>query len=215
MTSEPELLNPNGKLLPDIERRLVLARKTKPLWAKLIGQAKSINTLEGTIKAEPGDYLCRGIEGETWPQKSVKLHEKYSPSGQVDTDGWERFDPIPDSAPVEAAEVLQPFRVIAQWGQLTGKAKDYVVRSTTDSTDIWIVDRAIFDASYELRPNPGKQPTLNPEIWKKVVAEEEAKDEALRKANAGKAIVISQVEAFELRDLLDEKRSDNDEGSSK
>ncbi len=62
MTSEPKLLNPNGKLLPDIERRLALARKTKPLWAKLIGQAMSVNTLEGTINAEPGDYLCRELK---------------------------------------------------------------------------------------------------------------------------------------------------------
>jgi hypothetical protein len=149
MKSDSNLLNPNGKLSTDVESRLVLARKTKPLWAKLIEQPQAIETLEGILHAAPGDYVCRGIQGETWPHKASKLLEKYLPSGEVDADGWACFYPKPDAAAVQAAQVEAPFRVIAQWGELNGKANDYVVRSATDCTDIWIVDRAIFEASYE------------------------------------------------------------------
>lgn len=50
---------------------------------------------------------------------------------------------------MEAAQLATAFRAIAQWGELTGKANDFVVRSKTDPSDIWIVDKAIFEASYE------------------------------------------------------------------
>jgi hypothetical protein len=40
---------------------------------------------------------------------------------------------------------------VAKWGELKGKAGDYIVRSIEDTSDIWIVDRAIFEASYEFR----------------------------------------------------------------
>jgi hypothetical protein len=49
---------------------------------------------------------------------------------------------------VQAAQIKVAFRVQANWGELSGKANDYVVRSTTDPTDVWIVDRTIFEASY-------------------------------------------------------------------
>jgi len=38
-----------------------------------------INTLEGTMKVSPGDYIITGIEGEKYPCKSTifeKTHEK-------------------------------------------------------------------------------------------------------------------------------------------
>jgi hypothetical protein len=208
------LLNPNGQLIPEIATRMFETRKSKPIWAKRIETKREVETLEGRVIADSGDYLCRGIVGEYWPQNQSKLFEKYISSEDVDSEGWRRFDPKREAAPVEATQLMIAFRVTAQWGELTGKPNDYVVRSKTDPADIWIVDKTIFEASYELRPHSKGQPTLDPEIWKRVVAEEKAKDEALRKANAGKAIVISQVEAFELRDLFEEKRSDGIEGSA-
>jgi len=149
MTQEPVLLNPSGELLEQVERRMVLARKTKPIWAKQLSESTDIETLEGRLTAEPGDYLCRGIQDEQWPQKANNLFDKYVASEDIDADGWQRFDPKADAAPVEAAAIEHPFRVIAQWGELNGKANDYVVRSTVDPTDVWIVDRTIFEASYE------------------------------------------------------------------
>ena len=205
--SQPKLLNPIGKLLPDIEGRLLRAKKTKPLWAKLIGQIQSIASLEGTIIAGSSNYMCRGIQGEKWPQEAGKLQEKYSPSGEIDSDGWERFDPRPDSAMVEVAQVNEPFRIIAQWGELTGKTKDYVVRSSNDPTDIWIVDCAVFLASYELAPLTSRPLTLDTELCRKVIPKNEPRDETLDKLDAGRIILISQINAFELSNTLDEKQS--------
>lgn len=142
------LLNPNGQLNADVAKRLWKARKSKPLWAKRLLDAQSVETLEGLLHAEAGDFLCRGVNGELWPQKAVKLLEKYSASESFDN-GWQRFDPKPDSEGVEATQVDHAFRIQAHWGILNGKPGDYVVRSRTDSTDVWIVDKSIFEATYQ------------------------------------------------------------------
>ena len=149
MNDKSALLNPDGRLSDELALQLFLARKTKSLWAKQVNKPIKVQTLEGSVAVEPGNYLCRGIQGEVWPQKASKLLDKYLRSDEVDAKGWRRFDPKPAAAPVEAARVPYPFRVIAQWGELAGKVNDYVVRSTTDPTDIWIVDKTIFEASYE------------------------------------------------------------------
>ena len=148
MNNSP-LLNPNGQLLPELTTRLFEARKTKSIWAKRVKVEQDVETLEGRLKAGRDDYLCRGIFGEHWPQKFQKLLEKYVPSDKFDAEGWQRFDPKPEAAPVEAAPIETPFRVIAHWGELSGKANDYVVRSTTDPSDIWIVAKSIFEARYD------------------------------------------------------------------
>ena len=151
----PIFLNPDGQLLPSIVQQLHEARKTKPIWARRADFEAKVTTLEGEVSMRPGDYLCRGIVGEYWPQKQSKLLEKYIPFGHVDPDGWQRFDPKPDSQTVEAAQVGYDFKVVAQWGELLGKRGDFVVRSITDSSDVWIVDRTIFNASYEfVDPEP-------------------------------------------------------------
>jgi hypothetical protein len=149
--TEPQLLNPKFALLSEIQEQLRLARKTKPLWAKRLEVNQTVDTLEGMTQASPGDYLCRGVVGESWAQKASKLFEKYDASGELNDQGYERFDPKPEAAPVEAAQISKAFRVIANWGELTGKPHDYLVRSTTDPSDVWIVDKTVFEASYKLQ----------------------------------------------------------------
>jgi hypothetical protein len=148
--NNPVLLNPAGQLLPEIIQRLKEARKTKPIWAKQIDDACEVETLEGIVQANPGDYLCRGISAEHWPQKEEKLLEKYIASGEFDKDGWQRFEPKPDSEAVEATQYDRRFTISATWGELNGKAGDYVVRSRADLSDVWIVDRVIFESTYEV-----------------------------------------------------------------
>lgn len=51
--------------------------------------------------------------------------------------------------------VFRVFSVIAQWGTLTGKPGDYLVKDFFDREvaypeDIWIVDAQLFDATYEI-----------------------------------------------------------------
>ncbi len=147
--NSPKLLNPAGKLISEIEASLTLARKAKSLWAKRLETSTVINSLEGPLPAEAGDYICRGIHGEFWPQKARKLFDTYHATDQFNSDGWQQFSPKPDSAPVQAVQIDFPFSLTSHWGELVGKAKDYVVRSTSDSSDCWIVDRAIFESSYE------------------------------------------------------------------
>lgn len=36
-----------------------------------------IETLEGTMKANPGDYIVTGVQGETYPVKPDIFHETY------------------------------------------------------------------------------------------------------------------------------------------
>ncbi|MFO0943829.1 MAG: NAD-binding protein [Pirellulales bacterium] len=156
MMNKSVLLNPDGNLLPEIVQSLKDARKTKPIWAKLIEVAREVETLEGAMQANPGDYLCRGISAEQWPQKEKKLLEKYIASGEFDKDDWQRFDPKLDSEAVEAAQIDRPFIIKASWGELAGKDGDYVVRSKTDPADVWLVDRVIFEQSYEFASTPAQ-----------------------------------------------------------
>jgi hypothetical protein len=146
---EPHLLNPDGKLPASIRSRMFFARKNKPLWAKEVEQSTEIASLEGHQIANAGDYLCRGIKGELWPQSKKKLLQTYLATQSFDDEGWQRFDPKPDGPVVRAAKVEEPFLVNTRWGIMTGKKSDYVVQSTVNPDDVWIVDGGIFEASYE------------------------------------------------------------------
>jgi len=148
---QPALLNPEGSLPQNVIARMRVARKTKPVWAKRVDNDQQVTSLEGVQQLSAGDFLCRGIQNEYWPQSSKKLLGNYTPSGQLDHDGFERFDPKPDGNCVLVTKIDHPFRVVTAWRNLQGKAGDYVVLSMEDPTDIWIVDLAIFDASYEFR----------------------------------------------------------------
>jgi hypothetical protein len=109
--------------------------------------------MEGPVTAEAGDYLCRGEKGEVWPQKTDRLLARYTATGEVDAEGWRKFQPKPDARGVWAARIDHPFHVQAPWGKLTGKAGDYVVKHFEDGDvpypeDVWIVDQTLFAATY-------------------------------------------------------------------
>lgn len=40
-----------------------------------------IHTLEGTLLAEPGDWVVRGVEGEYYPVKNSVFQKTYEPVG--------------------------------------------------------------------------------------------------------------------------------------
>ena len=122
-------------------------RKTKPVWAKKILPGQEIETLEGPEKASEGDLLCRGLHDELWPQSEVSLLRKYGPT-EVFEDGWQRFDPLPSIEPVLAVQVQYSFRLISSRGEMSGKSGDYLVQSLSKSSDVWIVDREIFELTY-------------------------------------------------------------------
>ena len=130
------------------------AKKVKPIWAKLVESAQVVETLEGSETVQAGDYLCRGIQDEVWPQSADSLAKKYDATDEVDAEGWRKYAPKADAVGVSAAQVPHAFKVQASWGELSGKANDFILKSHTDTDtkypqDVWIVDQDLFHATYE------------------------------------------------------------------
>jgi hypothetical protein len=149
------MTHPNQQLLDSIDpaswRHF---KKTKSIWARRLEQPQAISSREGELQANAGDYLCRGIEGESWPQSADKLNSKYSETQNVDADGWQEFQPRADAEGAYAVAIDDPFHVTSTYGVLEGRAGDYVVKHATDRLtaypdDVWIVARSIFVATYE------------------------------------------------------------------
>lgn len=156
MSDAEKIRVPNRALLDEATQSKAWfhARKTRPIWARKLERDQTVQTLEGPVAAQAGDFLCRGAAGELWPQKASTLEERYTPTGTVDPDGWREFAPRPDTEGVLAAQVQHPFTVIARWGRLTAKAGDFVVKNFRDRDqpypeDVWVVDQALFRATYE------------------------------------------------------------------
>ena len=52
--------------------------KHQVTWAKKLDKPKIIHTLEGDVRAQAGDYLCVGTNGEQWPQKPGRFEANYA-----------------------------------------------------------------------------------------------------------------------------------------
>ena len=147
----------NVELLDEVNsaNQWFTARKTKCLWAQEITDDQSVSTLEGDRNDQAGDYLCRGESGDTWPQKAKTLFAKYEATEEHDKNGWIKFSPKPEASGVLAVPIKHAFQVIASWGELTGQPGDYLVKNEADKNveypeDVWIVNRAIFEGTYEV-----------------------------------------------------------------
>ncbi|MFO0940040.1 MAG: hypothetical protein U0930_04670 [Pirellulales bacterium] len=155
MTIDKQSSQANQTLLDEINGKDAWfhARKTRPIWARRLSKPERVQTLEGEETVPAGTYLCRGEAADIWPQDEERLLAKYDRTTEVDQDGWYRFDPKPDASGVMAAQVPHTFQVQAQWGLLSGKPGDYLVKSYDDRntiypTDIWLVDQKLFGATY-------------------------------------------------------------------
>ena len=111
-------------------------------------RAGVVNTLEGPVPCQPGDYLARGIQGEEYPISQTAFAALYDKqSMEPDIDGFARYRPAPLLH--QAVQITEPFTVDGPRGALfTGKAGDYLVR-TEEDTNARIVDRSIFEQTYE------------------------------------------------------------------
>ncbi|MBM83800.1 MAG: hypothetical protein CMJ78_24860 [Planctomycetaceae bacterium] len=67
----------NQQLLAQIGDAWARARKTQPLWAKVATEAGTLQSLEGPVSYEAGDYICRGVNDDFWVQDESKVLEKY------------------------------------------------------------------------------------------------------------------------------------------
>lgn len=54
-------------------------RKPIVLEAYQTQEETVVHTLEGDMKAQPGDYIITGVNGEQWPCKEEIFHKTYEP----------------------------------------------------------------------------------------------------------------------------------------
>lgn len=115
-------------------------------------RAGVIHTMEGPITFKPGDYLARGIQGEEYPISPEALGTFYDVDTlEPDTQGFAFYRPA--SLLHQAVQITEPFTVErTEGGLFRGKAGDYVVR-TVGVEGARIVDRSIFERTYERTGN--------------------------------------------------------------
>lgn len=149
-----------------------IASKTRPIKAKplinlLVDRTVTskflVDTLEGKEPLGDGVVICVGEAGDTWQQMPAKLLKKYQVVA-IDKDGWMDCNPLPDNA-VDVIEVPESqtdiggFYIIGQWGETVGNEKnvqrgvagDFICRSQTDHTDVWVVRRKLFLNTYNIK----------------------------------------------------------------
>jgi hypothetical protein len=124
------------------------------IWAKRLTKEDYdrrggiVNTMEGPVAFQPGDYLLRGIPGEEYPSTPQSFASFYdAQSMESDLDGFARY--CPRNLIHQAVQIAEPFAVESGAGGFyTGKAGDYLVRTEKLSSGR-IVDRTIFEQIYE------------------------------------------------------------------
>lgn len=146
------------------------ATKTRPIKAKhiqciLIDNSVAAKFLLSTIEADQmlkaTSVVCMGEAGDIWQQDPDKLFKKYTVTS-LDPTGWMICQPKPDNEVdcyiANLMRNVDGFSIVAQWGERQadgtflqfGHSGDVVCRNQSDKSDIWIVQRKLFDATYEI-----------------------------------------------------------------
>jgi len=66
-----------GVMIDETFRKFM--KKPIPISAARIDEPFEVQTLEGTMKGEAGDYLLIGVRGEVYPCKKEIFEETYQP----------------------------------------------------------------------------------------------------------------------------------------
>jgi hypothetical protein len=132
----------------------VLAEKIAPIRAKKLLEPFRVETLEGILSFNEGDYLCKGPSNEIWGQTEGALLRKYEPAPEKSIkDGWRIYRPIPGKCLVLARSMKRSFTVKSRHGLLNGKPGDFLVRPIEGmgrGQKEWIVRADIFKETYRL-----------------------------------------------------------------
>ena len=112
------------------------ARRTQGLWAKRLEADTEVQSKEGPLEAKAGDYLCRGVEGELWPQSEASLGSKYVSTERVDAEGFRYFDvkDTPGTHVLAAPIREETVSLSTAWGEMTGAAGDLLVKRVSDGS---------------------------------------------------------------------------------
>jgi len=100
-------------------------------------------TKDGSVKYKAGDYRMVGVQGEVWPLTPKAFAAN---NYKVISAGIAKKT---ESKPVNFRFADKLEYVTTAWGaKLKAKIGDAIVSAA--STDQWVVDRSIFDASYKI-----------------------------------------------------------------
>ena len=141
------------------------AKKTKGLRAKaminLIVDKSVVNsflldTLEGREPVGPSSMFCIGAAGDAWQQSPKALLKKYDIK-DIDNDGWMVCEPKPDNEVQFIENGLDQY-ITGHWGETVDgipnqqwcKVGDFVLRNPADITDMWVVQRKLFNNTYSI-----------------------------------------------------------------
>jgi hypothetical protein len=112
------------------------------------GEATVIDTLEGSVRCEPGDAILYGVHGEQWPVTRdlfEKLYEPVLPVSMGENGLYRRL-----SHEVDAAMLTMPCTIPLpdNRGDLGGNAGDWLVKQQDDRYGIVAED--IFAKTYDI-----------------------------------------------------------------
>ena len=129
----------------------IAVEKVSPVYVRLISRKSTIQTLEGPIRANKGDYLCRGINNEQWAISKEDLQRRYKPAGIIE-DGWEKYLPDSSNCRIWAAELTVEAEIETPFGRLKGQMGDFVLKEISQDSETplsyWIVNQHIFRKTY-------------------------------------------------------------------
>lgn len=151
----------------------VVARKTRPICVRELDAdevGKEFETADHTAEtARAGFWLCVGVAGEPWFQSPERVTAKYEPAGEEERKF--AFDAKPrkyriykprGEARVWAACVRGPgiegFYIHPGYDPSTSLyapaggyvVRDYVADPNSPAQDVWLVQQALFESTYEV-----------------------------------------------------------------
>jgi hypothetical protein len=148
-----------------MDGRLKIARKTKLVDARPARVGEVIVTViagqgqETTSKpAAAGDQVvrnrCLPTGNEQYLVAAAKFAGKYEPTGgAADAEGWKEYRPVgSDMRVLLLAADTAPFTFTAPWGEpMVARGGDAILQDPQDARDVYRVERASFDCTYEVR----------------------------------------------------------------
>jgi len=81
------------------EHPLVFEKKPVEVHAKRLAERTEINTREGTLVGERGDWLIKGVEGELYPCDDEIFRETYRPKSASARHELDKDVPHPEDTP--------------------------------------------------------------------------------------------------------------------
>lgn len=124
-------------------RKSALSRARLLTDGDLSDRGGIIETKEGPVPFEVGDYLNRGVDGEEWPMKAAEMLSTKEAVSEPEVGGWRNWR---NTNTVRAMQIDQPFEVkLVNGSDISGKAGDFFVDGGSSQ---WIVDADIFKRTY-------------------------------------------------------------------